>query len=680
MNRSSFIAALLLFCCPSLAETVSVQTPADAFREGSAEARSRGWGDWIPDQVDTQTVPGLDESLSIDPGTARRQGELLRSRCLADDESPGCAGIRMFEEQEPTRQRYPLAHDDAVFRGAAGTGYPVGLGLDGISGCRRITLSLAESKPDEFACLMADKDDGKDPVRLLAPTGGTLAAKVKDSGGSVRTIDISSDGWIRHLLYGVHDLAVTLSLADPSLVSEARLLRIRYDDWVMVAVNGKALFVGPHGGDRLELSGLNICHAENRCSTTWDFRGRYGGWHGLGIDILPMLVPGENVIAVRLLHGGHGRVDLQGRLVLSAEYESHRRRQAYLASRLDVRTCSELEGRDCFQRRRARCAVPASGGGCSLWEFNYKCPASEPSVTLACPQQEAMFCADGSCFDRESKPVSADEFARSVSMLELARQAGSYLDPDSLRMFTGHPAHCRSRAFGLTDCCKADSGGGGMSNSDVHAALASNAVSEGIRFAGSTHVYDALFMADAPDMLLNLFPGSGLSYAPGVSFYGIQASYTGASGLVVSFDPASFAIAVGLVIAQNLLACDQAEQTLALRKGRGLCVAVGSYCSRDTLFGCATEKTGHCCYNSRLARIVSAEGRRQTGRLWGSPPRPECEGFTEDEIRRIDFDQIDFSEAFSDVAPANADELAERFRVRARKFVDESTKETGKDE
>ncbi len=94
--------------------------------------------------------------------------------------------------------------------------------------------------------------------------------------------------------------------------------------------------------------------------------------------------------------------------------------------------------------------------------------------------------------------------------------------------------------------------------------------------------------------------------------------------------------------------CDSNEQRLALSRKGGLCHYVGSYCSNKTLFGCTSRKETHCCFKSKLARIIHEQGRIQLGLDWGSAKTPNCDGITIEQLQSLDFSQIDFSEFYTD--------------------------------
>jgi conjugal transfer mating pair stabilization protein TraN len=88
---------------------------------------------------------------------------------------------------------------------------------------------------------------------------------------------------------------------------------------------------------------------------------------------------------------------------------------------------------------------------------------------------------------------------------------------------------------------------------------------------------------------------------------------------------------------------------MSLKLGQNLCHEVGDYCSNKVLGKCITKTRSHCCFNSRLARIINEQGRAQIGRSWGSAESPDCSGFTADEFASIDFSTVDLSEFVSEV-------------------------------
>lgn len=94
--------------------------------------------------------------------------------------------------------------------------------------------------------------------------------------------------------------------------------------------------------------------------------------------------------------------------------------------------------------------------------------------------------------------------------------------------------------------------------------------------------------------------------------------------------------------------CDAGEERLRAAREQGQCFYVGSYCSEDSIFGCLAKKETHCCFRSKLGRIIHEQGRPQLGLDWGDPENPECGGFSAEQLAALDFSLIDFSEYFAD--------------------------------
>ena len=98
------------------------------------------------------------------------------------------------------------------------------------------------------------------------------------------------------------ELSFELPTADS--VSEMVLTKAAYDDWFLLSINGKTVYVGPKGGDRLLLSADGkVQYSETgfgvpELSTSWSF--------DLNIDIKPYLVAGTNKISTRTIVAGGG--------------------------------------------------------------------------------------------------------------------------------------------------------------------------------------------------------------------------------------------------------------------------------------------------------------------------------------------------------------------------------------
>lgn len=119
--------------------------------------------------------------------------------------------------------------------------------------------------------------------------------------------------------------------------------------------------------------------------------------------------------------------------------------------------------------------------------------------------------------------------------------------------------------------------------------------------------------------------------------------------------------------AEGVLDCSFEEELLADLRQAGRCHYVGRYCSKKTLLGvCRKRKQTYCCFGSKLSRILAEQGHLQLARGWGHPKRPDCSGFTLEEVSRLDFEAMDLSEFYEDVIASmptvSPDDVQQRIR------------------
>lgn len=100
---------------------------------------------------------------------------------------------------------------------------------------------------------------------------------------------------------------------------------------------------------------------------------------------------------------------------------------------------------------------------------------------------------------------------------------------------------------------------------------------------------------------------------------------------------------------EMFVGCDEQEKQLKLRRQKGFCHAMGTYCSHSFLGICTHEKETFCCFDNKLQRIIQEQGRAQAGISWGTKENPDCRGFTPEELTRLDFSAMDFSEYVADI-------------------------------
>ena len=122
----------------------------------------------------------------------------------------------------------------------------------------------------------------------------------------------------------VQNRTLTFTIQDVDLITRFALTRAAFDDWLMVKVNGATVYVGPYGGDRLDVvqrcvwidpatgtcylndtvvQYCETCFGSPELSTSWNF--------GLNIDLRPYLRNGTNTIFMRVIVAGCGEGAIQ---------------------------------------------------------------------------------------------------------------------------------------------------------------------------------------------------------------------------------------------------------------------------------------------------------------------------------------------------------------------------------
>jgi len=105
----------------------------------------------------------------------------------------------------------------------------------------------------------------------------------------------------------------------------------------------------------------------------------------------------------------------------------------------------------------------------------------------------------------------------------------------------------------------------------------------------------------------------------------------------------------GWGVSLKFASCDADEKELAELRSKNRCVQVGTYCAEKKLGVCIRKKTSFCCYGTKLAKIVQEQGKGQLGLGFGSPEHPQCQGLTPEQLSKIDFSRINFSDIFSEI-------------------------------
>ncbi len=345
-----------------------------------------------------------------------------------------------------------------------------------------------------------------------------------------------------------------------------------------------------------------------------------------------------------------------------------------------ISDCQPLRDRGCTQIS-SKCVEELENGSCAFYEQKYQCP-DKPEVVKKITVCESAFCqADGAgCFDT-TYPADQD-FAKTAVMMEAARQAGVYgADPGKIALFKGYDESCSIKVIGGTtikSCCRSSGGGGIFTNYTLLSAgmaVGSEAGREAVKL-GSKYLYDSLY-GTVDSALVGKGLGAINSWASGLgdgvfnpsfSYYGFSFQFSFANGFqMVSFNPYSFAFQIAVMLINEWLSCKPAEQAMSLKRGQNLCVHYDTYCSKKIpiIKTCIEKTERHCCFNSKLAKLINMQGKAQLGLgLEG------CRGFTKDELEHLDFSKMNLSEFITDISPKEAD--LEKMTETARQAVDKA--------
>lgn len=321
------------------------------------------------------------------------------------------------------------------------------------------------------------------------------------------------------------------------------------------------------------------------------------------------------------------------------------------------------------------------GSSCTLWSTKHTTSAvkSGPSCTssktdIYCPISASQSCLNNNggaecspnkCIDIDiDKPID-DGNITGDTLVNDGKKNEEGLCLDQMFIFNGRAQDCKmpgvSNAF--KDCCKSE----GKAFSDDAGSLMSAAQ----MMSTVSHVYSA---ATEAYTAYNAAIQAGQTAAAAMNS-GVAAAQ---NYMMVAFDPTTLAISVAIYVVMKYLAtaCDQLSMETALMNDSGYCHRVGTYCKkRIKLLGCVQKAQSHCCFNSKLARIIHEQGRPQlkTGlNDWGKPEAPLCRGFTPEEFQAVDFGKIDLSEYIDEIQKNATEQIQKNMGNITSEFIDKT--------
>ncbi|CDT76377.1 conjugal transfer protein TraN [Vibrio crassostreae] len=300
---------------------------------------------------------------------------------------------------------------------------------------------------------------------------------------------------------------------------------------------------------------------------------------------------------------------------------------------------------------------------CERIDAYSECPLDGSRTSCKSDGTGQTFCSPNKCLDFNALE-NLDEDGPDGTMLvdDGARTDGGACMED-IYIYSGIASRCKLNGFdsAYKNCCK-----------DADATLQDSSGGYAVYLeAGWSTIkgaYAAVKAAHDAYKAYTLVGGAASAAAGEAAAGAAQEAFTGA------FDPTSLAISIAVMIIMDWIAnaCDEMDTSTAINKASGYCHEVGTYCQKKVKFlGCVQKAEGHCCFNSKLARIIQEQGRPQLTSFsdgWGKPESPNCRGFTPDEFQQLDFGEIDLSEYVDDLTKdtqlqleANITEATEAF-------------------
>ena len=94
--------------------------------------------------------------------------------------------------------------------------------------------------------------------------------------------------------------------------------------------------------------------------------------------------------------------------------------------------------------------------------------------------------------------------------------------------------------------------------------------------------------------------------------------------------------------------CTKDEEVLSEQRQKNLCVPAGSEDIKSAGIKIG-KKNHHCCWGNLLEKTIQVQARKQLGMTFTSGNKPNCRGLTLEELGRVDFSKMDFSEVAADI-------------------------------
>jgi hypothetical protein len=331
---------------------------------------------------------------------------------------------------------------------------------------------------------------------------------------------------------------------------------------------------------------------------------------------------------------------------------------------------------------------------CIRHELRQNCQIAPPVMRDQTSCDNQTYCPGGTCWDTGYR--ANNEFGEVMSLFAAGQQGARYFNANDFQIFKGYPAVCAHRLGLVLNCCRENLFGDLLFDA-LHAA-------ENLRppnfFGGggedtsqlfNDKTYDMLFAADSSGQLAAGLRAVSTMKGEATGLWNdikdqdwkkvaTRLLLTAPMAIGNAMVNATIDGVVQQVTFYGLIdGCSDEDKTTRQKRRKHLCVDVGSRCHREVpvVGWCWERHYASCCFNSLLAKLINDQGRRQileaqmAGRLsppdaarslfsagenninrrFGTGERPNCLGFSLDQMRLIDFSQLDLTPFLATLDP-----------------------------
>jgi hypothetical protein len=387
-------------------------------------------------------------------------------------------------------------------------------------------------------------------------------------------------------------------------LADFKLIQAAFDDYLYIAVNGHVVYDGPLGGNMLDVVNGRVQYDSSGSTSNCEL-GRV--WQeNPNVDLKPYLVEGLNTLHVRIEVTGNGTGFMK-----------------FLADNMPdcsandhwTQTCPSgftpnapgyyLEGSNCTDGPSTHMVdgVPQERA-CWTWQDQYVNGSAHLQEDSQCQAMRQQGCAQTSstCVQPSSSGCTRYEETFACSSGSTKPQTTTICGSDLYCPGGNCAANLQNEPPGTAQQ---------MAEASSFLQAAQDTATDNTNSTG----------------VFSFFKGTGMSCGQSA----------------VGFSNCCAAKGWGQTI--GLDQCSTEEKQLGLARQAHRTHFIGTYTTGS--FVLKVTHQSYCVFTSMLSRIIQEQGRKQLGISWGSPKSPNCRALTPEEMDRLDWNAMDFSEFYS---------------------------------